>query len=71
MPEAPAYDTRRIETAEQYREAVAELQRLDSARPGTPEFERRQALGAALFDYEQRRLRPGYRPGRPRRSTGP
>ena len=71
MPEAPASDTPRIETAEQYNEAVAELQRLDSARPGTPEFERRQVLGAALFDYEQRHLRPGYRPGRPRRSTGP
>lgn len=71
MPDAPASDTLRIETAEQYREAVTELQRLDSARPGTPEFERRQALSTAVFDYEQRHLRPGYRPGRPRKSTGP
>jgi hypothetical protein len=71
MPDAPASDTLRIETAEHYREAVSELQRLDSARPGTPEFHRRQALSAALFDYEQRHLRPGYRPGRPRKSTGP
>jgi hypothetical protein len=50
---------------------VAELQRVDSARPGTPKFERKQILAAALFDYEQRHLRPGYRPGRPRKSTGP
>ena len=71
IPEAPAPDTLRVETAEQYRQAVAELQRVDSARPGTPEFERKQVLAAALFDYEQRHLRPGYRPGRPRTSTGP
>jgi hypothetical protein len=71
MSDMPASDTLQIETAEQYREAVAEMQRLDSARPGTPEFERKRVLGAALFDYEQRHLRPGYRPGRPRKSTGP
>lgn len=71
MPDISASDTLRIETAEQYREAVAEVHRLDSAQPGTPEFERRQAVSAALFDYEQRHLRPGYRPGRPRPSTGP
>lgn len=57
-----AADMPRIETAEQYREAVAEIQRLETAREGSPEFERRQALRAALADYETRRL-PSRPPG--------
>jgi hypothetical protein len=44
-----------IATAEQYREAVEEVLRLEAAREGSPEFERRQALRAALADYERRR----------------
>ena len=71
MPETTSADTLRIDTPEQYRETVTEVQRLEQAREGTAEFERRQMLSAALYDYEQRHLRPGYRPGRPRRSTGP
>jgi hypothetical protein len=49
-------DARRIETPEQYREAVEEVLRLEQAREGSPEFERRQALRAALADYELRRI---------------
>ena len=49
-------DTLRIESAEQYQEAVAEVLRLEQAREGSPEFERRQALRAALADYELRRI---------------
>jgi hypothetical protein len=50
-----AADTPRIETAEQYREAVSEMQHLERAPEGSPEFERRQALQAAVADYELRR----------------
>jgi hypothetical protein len=57
-----AADTGRIETAEQYREAVEDVQLLQEAREGSPEFERRQALRAALADYELRRI-PGRPPG--------
>jgi hypothetical protein len=46
----------RIETAEQYRDAVAEMQLLERAREGSPEFERRRALQAAVADYESRRI---------------
>jgi hypothetical protein len=56
MAVEPAADAVRIETAEQYRDAVAEAQRLEQAREGRPEFARRQALQAALADYESRRL---------------
>jgi hypothetical protein len=49
-------DMPRIETAEQYREAVEEMQRLEEAREGSPDFERRQALQAAVADYELRRI---------------
>jgi hypothetical protein len=52
----------RIDTAEQYREAVEEVQRLGQAREGSPEFERRQALRASLADYELRRI-PRQPPG--------
>jgi hypothetical protein len=51
-----AADMPRIETAEQYREAVEEMQRLEEAREGSPDFERRQALQAAVADYELRRI---------------
>ena len=51
-----AGDMPRIDTAEQYREAVEEVLRLEEAREGSPEFERRQALRAALADYERRRM---------------
>jgi len=49
-------DMPRIETAEQYREAVEEMQRLEEAREGSPDFKRRQALQAAVADYELRRI---------------
>lgn len=54
-----------IETAEQYREAVAEVQRLQQAREGSAEFERRQALRASLHDYERRHDTPEWNRGRP------
>jgi hypothetical protein len=50
-----AADMPRIETAEQYREAVEEMQLLEKASEGSPEFERRQLLQAAVADYELRR----------------
>jgi hypothetical protein len=56
MQGARAADMPRIETAEQYREAVEEMQRLESASQGSREFERRQALQAATADYELRRI---------------
>jgi len=69
MPDAGT-DKLKIDTEEQYREALSEVPRVDSAQPGAPEFQRLHALRAALFDYEQRHLRPQNRPGRPRFSTG-
>jgi hypothetical protein len=54
-----------IETAEQYGEAVAEVQRLQQAREGSAEFERRQALRASLHDYERRHDTPEWNRGRP------
>jgi len=62
MEGARAADMPRIETAEQYREAVEEMQRLETAPEGSPEFERRQALQAAMADYELRRI-PDRPPG--------
>jgi hypothetical protein len=32
------------------------MQRLEEAREGSPDFERRQALQAAVADYELRRI---------------
>jgi hypothetical protein len=58
-------ETCRIETAEQYRRAVEEVQRLQEAREGSPEFERRQAVRAALADYEARHQTPECYPGGP------
>jgi hypothetical protein len=54
-----------IDTAEQYREAVAEVQRLQSAPEGTSEFARRQALRGALHDFERRHQTRECYPGRP------
>jgi hypothetical protein len=65
MTPQSSLDTTRIETAEQYREAVGEAQRLQTAREGTPEFERRQALRAALADYESRHQTRECYPGGP------
>ncbi|HEX5455646.1 MAG TPA: hypothetical protein VFX06_17795 [Stellaceae bacterium] len=65
MARGRAADIPLIETAEQYREAVAEVQRLQEAREGSPEFERRQALRAALQDYELRHDTPECNRGRP------
>jgi hypothetical protein len=62
MEGARAADMPRIETAEQYREAVEEMQRLETAPEGSPEFKRRQALQAAMADYELRRI-PDRPPG--------
>lgn len=62
MQAARAAATPRIETAEQYRKAVEEMQRLEGAPEGSTEFERRQALQAAVADYELRRI-PNRPPG--------
>ena len=56
MPLESRGDMPRIETAEQYREAIEKIQLLESASEGSPEFERRQALQAAVADYELRRI---------------
>ncbi|MGE0260869.1 MAG: hypothetical protein AB7H71_11985 [Alphaproteobacteria bacterium] len=60
-----AADAARIETPEQYRAAVEEVHRLQQAREGSPEFARRQALRAALADYEARHQTPECYPGGP------
>jgi hypothetical protein len=57
----------KITRAEEYREAVRETQKLDSARPGTPEYERRQQLRAAMEEYELKLQRPECNEGRPQR----
>ena len=57
----------KIEGAEEYREAVREAQRLDQARPGTPEYERRQQLRAAMEEYELQLQKPECNKGRPQR----
>lgn len=63
--DAARLETLRIDTPEQYREAVADVLRLQAAREGTTEFARRQALRAVLHDYEMRHQTPEYHPGRP------
>ena len=60
-----AADACRIETAEQYRAAVEEVQRLQQEREGSREFVRRQALRAVLADYEARHQTPECNPGGP------
>lgn len=56
-----------ITRAEDYRQAIREVQALDGAREGTPEFERRQELRAAMHKYEVQLQRPECRKGRPQR----
>jgi hypothetical protein len=55
----------RIETTDEYREAVAEAARLEAAREGTRRFHRRQELLAAMHQYELRHKDPEFRRGRP------
>jgi hypothetical protein len=57
----------KITRAEEYREAVRESQELDTARPGTPEYERRQQLRAAMHEYELQLQQPECNTGRPQR----
>lgn len=57
----------KIARAEDYRRAIRETQKLDGAREGTPEFERRQELRAAMHAYEVQLQRPACRKGRPAR----
>jgi hypothetical protein len=57
----------KIARAEEYREAVRESQELDKAHPGTPEYERRQQLRAAMEEYELQLQRPECNKGRPQR----
>jgi hypothetical protein len=59
----------KINTPEEYRSAVAEIQKLEHAREGTPQFQRRQELITAMHDYELGHLTdPECRRGRPARS---
>jgi hypothetical protein len=56
----------KINTPEQYSAAVAELQKLEHAREGTPAFKRRQELITAMHDYELDHIVDAdCRPGRP------
>jgi hypothetical protein len=56
----------KINTPEQYRAAVAEVQKLEHVREGSPEFNRRQELMTATHDYELDHLTdPECRRGRP------
>lgn len=64
VSEVPPAESLRLSTPEQYRDAVAEVMRLQEAREGTAEFARRQALRAALHDYERRLQTPECYPGR-------
>ncbi|HJU15284.1 MAG TPA: hypothetical protein VJ770_02335 [Stellaceae bacterium] len=57
----------KITEAEEYRRAIRESQELDQARPGTPEYERRQELRAAMHEYELHLQEPECRKGRPQR----
>jgi hypothetical protein len=57
----------KIERAEEYRKAIREAQELDAARPGTPEYERRQQLRAAMEEYELQLQKPECNKGRPQR----
>lgn len=65
MARGLAADMPVIETAEQYREGVAEALRLQTAPEGSAGFKRRQALRAALADYELRHDTPECNRGRP------
>jgi hypothetical protein len=56
----------KIKAPEQYRATVEELQRLESAREGTADFERRQESAAAMHGYEFQHIAdPVCRPGHP------
>ena len=54
----------RIDTAEQYRTAVEETQRIGAPAEGTPEYARLQELRGALHEFEERHKHPDWRPGR-------
>lgn len=45
-------DVKPIRTAKQHRAALKEIERLWSARPGSPEHDRLEVLGALVEDYE-------------------
>lgn len=54
-----------IRNAEDYRNAVNEVQRLDGAAEGSAEFNRRHALLAAMAAYEQKNSGPELVRGKP------
>ena len=54
-----------IQNAEDYRNAVNEVQRLDGAAEGSAEFKRRHDLLAAMAKYEQDKEKPKHTPGKP------
>ncbi len=47
-------DIKPIHTEKQHRAALKEIERLWSARPGTPEHDRLEVLAALVEDYEER-----------------
>ncbi|HTV89551.1 MAG TPA: hypothetical protein VME41_11100 [Stellaceae bacterium] len=55
-----------IATPAQYRDAVAEVQRLQAAREGSPDLARRQALRAAMHEFERRHMVAECTQSRPR-----
>lgn len=50
-------DTRAIETEDDYRAVLAEIERLFGAVPGTPQGERLEALVTLVEVYEERHYR--------------
>lgn len=61
----------RIRNAEHYRSAITEAEHLESAKEGTPEFERRHELLSAMFQYESDHKIPHFYRGRPDREIVP
>lgn len=58
----------RISSAEEYRRAIEEMERLEGAEPGSPEDKRRLALQAAAEQYQHSMRDTEHRKGRPNRS---
>jgi hypothetical protein len=56
----------RIRSVEEYRRAVAELQRLETAKEGSRLFKRRHVLLAAAHKFEQEQQTADLNPGHPK-----
>lgn len=54
-----------IRTARDYRQAIVEVQHLESAQADSVEFRRRHELLAAMHQYELKHLGADFKPGKP------